>query len=263
MQSGTFAWKTRGLIGALAVVAALYGTGCYNARLVAAHQPYAPLLNRAGQLDIVARAGGMAQTDGSLTAQVAYSPVDQFEVLARADVDWDTPQNPTRHLGGGAAIGWYSPTDILRAEIIAGADGGSSVGDASRCATSAYTYCDTITNYALRASYVQPFVQGMVGFEIPYFELAGGLRFFGNVSWVDAIGSDGTSATSRYDRTYVEPILTLRIPFEVVRFEMLAGLPFQMLGADGPIANTSEQTTIPYVVAGFGVQLDTLGAPSP
>jgi hypothetical protein len=235
--------------------------GCLSSRLIAPHQPYAPLLDHEGQLDIVVRAGPMEGPDTSAAAQVAFSPAEGFEIAASVDGDWSTAGNATQHIGGGLALGAYSRTDVFRAEVLVGANGGTADGAGQGCTLMPMGICGPSASFGISANYVQPFVQGLLGFEVPYFELAGGMRLFGYLADVAFAGSDGSHGTTAYEKLYLEQILTIRVPIDIVRFEVLGGVPLSLLGDPGPIPGSTEVGFHPYVLAGLGFQFDTMGSP--
>lgn len=246
---------------ARAVTIALALTGCGSAAITAPHQPYTAMLDHAGQLDISARGGVMATNLMTAAAQVAYAPIDNLEIAANVDVDGADEDTHTLHVGGGAAIGAFARNDVFRAELLVGGNGGASQGstfcpDGARCTS-------TFRPSTLSGPYGQAFVQGAIGFEIPYFELAGGLRFFTHSVLAHALGS-GIDTTTWYTRGFVDPYLMIRVPIDWFRIELLAGWPIALGGDAGPTTGPSasfESTWYPYVTLGIGVQLDTMTSP--
>lgn len=255
--------KTQSLI-AFALVSTA-SMGCISTRYTATHQAYAPLLDHRGQLDIAVRAGAMEHTETTIAVQAAYAPIDNFEVAASVDIDPASSRgNDTHHYGGGIALGVFSDTDILRVEGLVGIHGGSAIGDGTNCESSTSPgICPmTVVTYQLSGPYMQPFVQGMVGFELPYFEFAGGLRLFGFLSDVSTVGTDGTMVRNGYERIYLEPMATIRVPISIIRLEVMAGVPMTLTGDVGPIGvSATEAISQAYITGGIGIQFDTMGAP--
>lgn len=237
-------------------------SGCYTSHITAPHQPYAPLLDHAGQLDISARAGSMTTNGSTLAAQVAYAPVDHLVIAASFDADFDHEDEfySETHVGGGVAIGTFTRTDVLRLEAMIGMNGGHAEGSGFRCSADPDQPDEPCVDerFFLSGPYVQPFLQGTVGFEVPFFELAGGLRLETQVTEVDAVGELGTRETSTHVRSLITPFLTIRIPVEFIRFEIMAGMPFSMNGNIGPLEGTTESSAYFYLVGGIGFQFDTI-----
>jgi len=97
---------------------------------------------------------------------------------------------------------------------------------------------------------------------LPYFEFAGGIRFFGFLSDVVSHGSDGTTLRNGYERLYFEPMVTVRVPISFIRFEVIAALPMYVAGDGGPMGyEGTESFTQAYLAGGIGVQFDTMGTP--
>jgi hypothetical protein len=238
----------------------LFASGCYSANVSAPHQPYAPLLDHAGQLDVVARGGVMENNGTTLALQAAYAPVDHFSIAVSVDADVDRSDDErARHFGGGLAFGTFTRTEILRLEAMAGVGFGHAEGQALDCVVPDGSPC---IDYTLDGPYIQPFLQSLVGFEVPYFELAGGMRVFAQATTVAFVASDGSSGQGDgFERVFIEPILTLRVPVDVVRFEVLAGLPIALGGDSGPLPGSAEPLTYFYITFGLGLQLDTMEPP--
>jgi hypothetical protein len=240
------------------VVAVLALSGCSVSYITSPHQPYAALLDHAGQLDISARAGAIATNTMTGAVQAAYAPIDNLEIAGSVDVDVvDGDTSRTAHGGGGLAIGTFTRTDVLRAELLVGGNGGFAQGSGSNCADR----CMTTETFGLSGPYGQAFIQGAIGFEIPYFEFAGGLRFFSNSVQVHAVGSLGTDTTFWYTRGFVDPYLTMRVPIDWFRIELLAGWPVSLGGTEGALPGSVETGIYPYATLGVGVQLDTMSSP--
>lgn len=236
-------------------------SGCFTSYITAPHQPYAPLLDHAGQLDVSFRGGGITTNNMSVAVQAAYAPIDHLEVAVSLDGDFDrTEENRTLHGGGGIAIGTFTRTDTLRVEALAGVNGGYAEGYGTQCVQNAMGCMSE--DFDLTGLYVQPFVQAAVGFEIPYFELAGGARIEGHFVQVEALGEEGTRQSVTHERVLFSPFLTVRVPVDVVRFEFMTGLPIALTGADGPLEGTYEPDAYWYFVGGVAVQIDTAG-PAP
>lgn len=241
----------------LAVVIVL--TGCGSAAITSPHQPYTAMLDHAGQLDVSARGGLMAINFMTAAAQVAYAPIDNLEIAANVDVDLANENaNHTLHGGGGGAIGTFVRDDVLRAELLVGGNGGYAEGFAA-CNPDAS--CSGTETFGLSGPYGQAFLQGAIGFEIPYFEFAGGLRFFTNSVLVHAVGSARTDTTSWYTTGFVDPYLSMRVPIDWFRIELLMGWPVQLARSSEPVPGLLEGGMYPYVTLGIGVQLDTMASP--
>src|SRR5690349_3059670 len=72
------------------------------------HQTYAPLLDHAGQLDVMARAAGAMAGDRGLlgaAAAVAYAPIDHLEILAGGDFLFS---GPASRYGGQVGVGVFA-----------------------------------------------------------------------------------------------------------------------------------------------------------
>lgn len=110
-----------------------------------------------------------------MAVQAAYAPIDHLTIAVSLDGDlYRTEREPTFHAGGGVAIGTFSRTDVLRLEAFAGLNVGYAEGYGEQETWDPDP--PTIENYTLSGTYVQPFVQAAIGFEVPHFELAGGAR---------------------------------------------------------------------------------------
>jgi hypothetical protein len=236
--------------------------GCTH--YVTSHQPFTPLLDHAGQLDVGVRAGFHAPSAASVGAHVAYAPIDHLEVLAAFDYVGAGPGDPDPwHVGGAAAVGTFVRHDVFRLEALAGSGFGYAEGTSqASCAGTGPTMPCPDGDFALSGGYATPMVQVLVGFEVPYFELAAGMRLDAFVAGVSIVRTRGTappaSAHSTYTRLFVEPILTIRVPIEMVRIEITGGYPFSVAGDTEPDPRLSPEAPMPYyVVGGFAVQLDT------
>lgn len=229
-------------------------TGC--SYYIPVHAPHTPLLDHAGQVDVSARAGVALNQGGSYSVNAAYAPIDHLEVAGGIDVDFD---EDVQHYGGGLAIGTFVRHDVLRLEVLAGANGGYSIG--TGCFDCGISSSAANRRYRLEGAYVQPFAQAMIGFEVPYFEMAGGFRLSGFLSEPRSVPPEGAidrPILEGYERMYIEPILTIRVPIEMVRIELTAGLPWQVAGDSGVGEGFHSEPGINfYLIAGLGVQFDT------
>ena len=206
----------------------------------------------------------MEQTESTLSAQVSYSPVERLEVAASVDADfYADEENRTQHIGGGFAIGGYAPTDVLRLEGLFGINGGWARGDGRSTVSCTTSPCATPITFDLAAPYAMPFAQILVGFEVPYFELAGGARLFGVIMDVTANGTDGSSERTLYARAFMEPFVTIRVPLDIVRFEVTGGVPLAFATNTGLFQNAWENLGYAYVTAGIGFQIDTISPSAP
>lgn len=224
------------------------------------HQPYTPLLDHQGQADVAIRGGVTDDISVIAAAQGAYSPVNNLVVAANVDVDVDTGSTgPNVRGGGGVAVGTYVNDRVLRAELLVGVNGGYGSGGAfHRCAISSAGSC-TSDRYALTGPYVSPFAQGMVGFEIPHFEFAGGLRLQGGFADIESrlVSGDTPPSMARQslEQLLLEPFVTLRFPMEFARFEITGGLPVTLAG-DVELAGQRLSSVRGYVTFGVGFQFD-------
>jgi hypothetical protein len=215
------------------------------------------MLDHAGQLDVVVRGGGITTNNMSVAAQAAYAPIDNLEVAVSLDGDFDQQRyNRTLHAGGGIAVGTFSRTDVLRLEAFVGVNGGYAEGYGTQCVHNAESCVSE--DFDLSGPYVQAFVQGAVGFEVPYFEFAGGLRVEEQLTDVTALGDAGTRQRVTHQRVLLSPFLSVRVPVDIVRFEIMTGLPISLSGDRGPLPGTFEPGAYWYFVGGIAVQLDTV-----
>ncbi len=256
-------------ISAPLLLAALFSQllAACGATYTTAHQAYAPLLDHAGQLDIGARAG-VHEPGGAVTAaaNAAYAPIDHLEIVAGVDYAGGEASGPT-HIGGGVGIGTFARHDTLRLEARAGVE----FGDASQadyghwCTALSGPWCRS-ESWSLQGTYIAPMLQGMFGFEVRYFELAGGLRLQGRFDEMHVTRLDNgmPPVDVQYERLYAEPVIAIRVPLNFMRIELLAGLPVRVLGDTAPGADLPSEPDIQaYVAFGLGLQLDTVTPPAP
>ncbi len=245
------------IVALLLLVASFAGaSGC--AYFIPVHAPHTPLLDHAGQVDVSARAGVAVNQGGSYSVNAAYAPIDHLEIVAEGDFDFD---GDVRHYSGGFGVGTFVVDEVFRFEAIGGVNGGYArgfVGGSITCDPEDLSCTPMATiAYRLTGPYVQPYLQALVGFEVPYFELAGGIRFTG--FFADVTTHSDPTQNGAYDRIYIEPLITIRWPIDIVRIELTTGLPIAIGGDYGPPPIFSfEPTANYYVVLGIGFQFDTI-----
>lgn len=249
---------------ALASAALVLAPGCSVSSLVGAHQPLRPLLDHEGQLDVSVHGGLNSETTSSLGAQVAYAPTSGFEIAGALDADVaDGEQYPNRHFGGGVAVGWFLDHETLRLEGFVGVNGGWGEGssdDTAPVMTGGGSAAPRPT-FRLESSYVQPFVQGMIGFEVPYFEMAGGGRLWGHLAEVWGTPITGPE-NDGYERAFIEPMVTVRVPIDWFRIETTITFVVPIGGDYVPLPAAGWEDGYQYALTfGFGMQLDTIEPP--
>ncbi len=238
---------------ALAALVVVGTVGCTYSRYTAPHQPYTPLLDHEGQLDVAASGGVMEQTRSTGSARIAYSPVRYLSILGGYDGDFyrDAEEN-TEHHAGSLGIGTYVHARILRIEAAAVVGAGAATGDGYTSTSSGGT------RYRLEGVYVQPTLQFAIGFEVPYFEFAGGVRFggsFGDVRFTSTSSSTPSEGTAPHDTLLWDHFVTIRVPIDVFRFEVTAGWAGTFYGSSYPVGQ--ETPSRAYLTAGIGFQFDT------
>jgi hypothetical protein len=224
------------------------------------HQPYAPMLDHAGQLDIVARGGGMADDFSQWTmtsaVQVAYAPIDHLEIAASADADlFDTDErNHTLHVGGGLAIGAFARAGYFRFEAFVGANAGWGAGFVPAEQRTMPAMPFGMRTGRVELSYQDAFVQAQIGGDFRYFEFVIGARYLLHVGQGASI-LDG--APTQFTQGIAGPFGLVRVPVDVIHFEIMVGSPILVSGTP-PLDGAPELGWWPFVVGGIGVQLDTL-----
>lgn len=251
-------WTFSSLHSLVPAAVVLLSVGCAHSYITAPHQPYAPLLDHAGQMDVSVRAGGITTNDMTLAVQAAYAPVDHFTIAAAFDGDLDRTGG-TFHAGGGLAVGTFTRTDVLRLEAFVGFNLGHAEGYGVQCEQEDDPIASCMTErFTLSGFYTQPFTQVAIGFELPFFELAGGARLEAQFTDVSGVGDLGTRTSSMHERVLLSPFLTVRVPIDVIRFEFMTGVPFTINGNEGPLPGTWEPAAYWYIVGGIGFQFDLL-----
>jgi hypothetical protein len=230
--------------------------GCAYTGFAGPHQPYTPLLDHAGQVDVSVRGGAGVESDAELAAQVAYAPIESLEIAANVDYAGDFNQEGAEHVGGGLAIGSFSRTDVLRVESFLGVDAGYGTGVSYDSSWPGST--SRLPSLRLTGPYVTPFAQVAIGLEVPYFEFAGGVRVGALIA--DVLGSGNSGDLTQQGtllRASIDTFITLRVPFDIFRVELMLGAAYQP-----PTTWTDRYVQgdelNPYARLGFGVQFDTL-----
>ncbi|MFO0684155.1 MAG: hypothetical protein U0234_19035 [Sandaracinus sp.] len=228
---------------------------CTYSRYAAPHQPYTPLLDHEGQMDVAASAGTMEQMRSTVSARVAYSPVRYLSIMGGYDGDFlRTTDDNTEHHAGSLGLGTYVHARILRIEAALVVGVGAASGDGYSSYLSGTGGGSSY--YQLDGIYVQPAAQFAIGFEVPYFEFAGGVRLggsFGDVRWAS---SASTTGTVPHDTLLFDHFITVRIPIDVFRFEVTGGWAGMFYGDNAPVG--AETPSRAYVTAGIGFQFDTM-----
>ena len=236
------------VLGALVALPA--APGCTS--LITPHQTYAPLLDHAGQLDVSVRGGAGVPGGAGVGLNLAYAPVDHFELVGGGDVNVGSATN---HFAGHFGVGTFVRDDTFRLEAIVGLYGGYAEGSATR-------FSDMTESYSLGARYLMPYGQVMAGYERGHFEIAGGLRasgFLGDVE-LTPIAPSMPHPTPQvgYERAYLEPLVTVRIPIDWFRIDFQTGFPIVVGGDVSPADLAPESEVLWYFAVGVGFQIDTL-----
>lgn len=244
-------------LAALAALLVSLGLGgCTYSRYAAPHQPYTPLLDHEGQMDVAASAGVMEQMRSTASARIAYSPVRYLSIMGGYDGDlYRTSDDNTEHHAGSLGIGTYVHARVLRLEAAAVVGAGYATGDGYSSYLSGSPGGSAY--YQMEGVYVQPTVQFALGFEIPYFEFAGGVRLggsFGDVRYTNT--SAPASGTVPHDTLLIDNFLTIRVPIDVFRFEVTGGWAGTFYGDNAPVG--AETPSRAYLTAGIGFQFDTM-----
>jgi hypothetical protein len=227
--------------------------GCSYTRFAAPHQAYTPLLDHEGQLDVAASGGYVTEMGSALSGRVAYSPVRHLTLVGGYDGDFlADPSNRTAHHAGSLGVGTYVRHRVLRLEALAIAGVGYGWGDAFVLPGS-----PDAEAYALEGAYVQAGGQFAIGFEIPYFEFAGGARFMGQDGDLTAIRvSPASPGSGRVDHSafLFDLFATMRVPIDVIRFEVTVG---QTIVAGSAGSYGPEVVTRYHLTGGLAFQFDT------
>lgn len=247
-------WITLALVS-LCAGCSFYGT---------AAPTYAPLLDHAGQLDIAAHGGAHVPAGWTAGADIAYAPVDHLVITGGFD---RAGSDTVTHTFGRAGVGTFVRDRVLRLEAIAGVNAGHATGvGIPFCYSSGPTGCGP-PEMRFEGAYVSPWLQAFLGFEVPYFEFAGGLRV--SYAWSDVRASNYTTTElvdyATYSLFQIEPVLTFRFPIDIFRFEISAGLPLGAGGMDidymGEQYGLAESPAQVWVTGGIAFQLDTVDPP--
>lgn len=253
--------RSSAVLGPSFACALLGVAGCTS--FITPHQVYAPLLDHAGQVDISARGGLGVPGAAGVSANVAYAPVDSFEIVAGADFNLG---NEARHYAGQLAVGTFVREDVFRLEALAGTYAGYAEG----FATGTCPGCSLgFASYRLEGPYLMPYGQVLIGFEGHRVEFAGGFRLYG--SFADVTSSPSAGGPPRvpprggYERMYVEPVVTLRINIDFVRVDLMTAVPINIAGAseNAPLDLVAESYDVMwYFAVGVGFQIDTIEQPA-
>src|SRR5687767_5656427 len=101
------------VLGALVALPA--APGCTS--LITPHQTYAPLLDHAGQLDVSVRGGAGVPGGAGIGLNLAYAPMDHFELVGGGDLNVGSVTN---HFAGHFGVGTFVHDDTFRLEAIVG-----------------------------------------------------------------------------------------------------------------------------------------------
>jgi hypothetical protein len=228
--------------------------GCSYTRFAAPHLPHTPLFDHEGQFDVAASGGYMSEMGSALSGRVAYSPVRHLTLVGGYDGDFTRDaSNRTAHHAGSLGVGTYVRHRTLRLEALAIAGVGYGWGDASVSELTAPTEA-----YALEGVYVQAGGQFAIGFEIPYFEFAGGIRVMGQDGDLTVSSLSPTApGAGRLDHTafLFDHFVTVRIPIEAIRFEVTLG---QAVVVGDPGRFDAEVPSRFHVTGGIAFQFDTV-----
>jgi hypothetical protein len=203
---------------------------------------------------------------GGASAAIAYSPVDNLELVAGTDLGF---AEPTRHYAGQVGIGVYAREDVLRLEAIAGVFGGEAHGEAGSLSTG------TGEEHSLHARYLAPYAQLFVGWHERRFENAFGVRVTAYLAEVDVVPLRGATPLGAsqfgYERVAIEPAYTARALLgDIVRLDTQVGFSFYAGGDTSPThgAVTPDGTVLDpdpavgiFFAVGLGVQIDTSDPP--
>lgn len=243
-------------LGVVGVLVSVGAGGCSVSRFAAPHHGFTPLFDHEGQFDVAASAGEMEQIGVNLSGRVAYSPIRHLTILGGYDGDITRDaSNPTAHHAGMLGLGTYVRHRVLRLEVLAVAGVGYGWGDAYEAG-----FSSPAEAYSLEGVYVQAGGQVAVGFEIPYFELAGGVRFMaqdGDLTYASmGFGTSGsTTGTLNHTAFVFDPFLTLRVPIDVVRFEVTVGQGVVIADPDVFLSETPSRL---HITGGIAFQFDTV-----
>lgn len=244
-----------------ALMAALVGCSTY----AVPHQPYTPLLNRAGQVDI--QASGGAATGGAaptFAVQGAYAPIDHLEIVAGVDFDpvGNTSESETLHAAGELGIGTFVVDDpYMRAELIGGLGVGWGSGlFISPMSFTAMSGTTIFPDYTVSGLYVRPFLQGSLVNVAGVFEWGGGIRLA--YTWAD-LGFAPNDAEypqhtpGAFQQMHVDPYALTQLRFEYVTIQFLGGLSFSSGDVEvGPTVNA-------FASLGVHVHFETEPEPEP
>lgn len=221
MSSANAAWIRPCSLVVLASAAAL---GCSN--YAQPHQPYAPLLDRGGQVDLAASVGLTDQTAPTFSAHAAVSPIDHLVVTAGLDADplRDQPDE-TSHVAGELGAGAFVVGEPhLRASVIAGTGAGYGTGR--------YRPEDN-DDLLMEGPYVRPFVQGTIAGVYEFFAWGGGVRLGTTCAWLTFTpGADGVVwfDDGQYAQGHLDLFTMLRVRHQALIVELSAGASYGFVG---------------------------------
>ncbi len=216
--AGAHHWEAF-VAAALACAGGLFATGCSN--YAKPHHPYAPLFERAGQIDVAVSAGPSGRAPVSFAGHAAVAPVDHLQIVAGVDFDPIRESNRTRHVAGELGIGGFVMGEgRLRAELVGGLGGGWASGENEE---------EDDGPWGVVGPYVRPFVQGVVGGVFDFFTFGGGLRIaatFAHLRTYDTASSDYPYGDGPAEQVHIDPYTTLRFRYELLIVEVAAGASF-------------------------------------
>lgn len=185
------------------------------------HHPYAPLFERAGQIDVAVSAGPSGEGLVTFAGHAAIAPVDNLQIVAGVDFDPIQESNRTRHVAGELGVGGFVTGEgRLRAEGVLGIGGGWGSG---------VMRAEDDGPWGIAGPYARPFLQGVLGGVFDFFTFGGGLRIaatFADLHTYDTEGSDFPYGDGPAGQVHLDPFTTLRFRHEHLIVEVAAGASF-------------------------------------
>ncbi|MEC7523591.1 MAG: hypothetical protein VYE22_27160 [Myxococcota bacterium] len=190
-------------------------SGCSN--FAGPHHPYAPLLDRGGQVDVAAGVGLVHSAGVTFTGRAAVAPVDGFVITAAAHLDPIDLGDGTRQYAGELGLGAFAMgDDALRAELLAGVGGGYAYG----------RWNGEDGDEGLEGPYARPFLQGTLAGRWGVVTWGGGLRLGVTVAdlTVTPIDPGGDLATPGLGaQVSLDPFTTVRLDFGALHVDLTGG----------------------------------------
>lgn len=236
-----------------AAIALLSGCSTY----AVPHQPYTPLLDRGGQVDISANAQVSGGSAPSVAVHGAYAPIDHLEIVAGVDADFvnesDSSDAGSYHFAGELGIGTFAVENpTLKAELIGGVGFGWGQGVYSDLDDVGGT--TTNVSYQVDGPYIRPFLQGTVANVAGNFEWGGGIRLaytWASLSFDPRDASSPARPGMDGGQYHIDPFVMSRVRFDYVALEALGGLSISPGDLQvGPVFNA-------FVSVGVHVWFDT------